>query len=129
MNLDEISKECQAIESQLEPEVLSQHLANISYWQLNQKILQTLYYKKPFEEISDFKKLRGNCISNCYDKVTDQELKDMSNPLISDSVVRNLQTCVTACELPCKDVETYIDNIDFLALQKLDGCSKSCTTL
>lgn len=128
MDLEQTKQECQLLESQLSPEILKHHLANVSYWKLNQKILQTLYYKQPFEDNSDFKKLKGSCLSACYDKITDKELKDMTNPLVSEAVLGKLQSCVKTCELPVKDAETYVDNIDFLAIQKLDGCSKSCAS-
>ena len=126
MNLEEIKRNCEAIESQLSKDTRASYLAEVSKWQLQQKILQTLYYKQRFDDNSAVFKRRGDCESACYGSVSDQELKDMANPLVSEHVIGRLQKCVKTCNLPAKDVETYVDNIDFLSLKKLDGCSKSC---
>ena len=85
--------------------------AQFSRHLLQQKILTVMYFKHQFEDLSAFKLERDKCVRSCY-----------------DSEITGLSECAKSCSRPLEDAERYVDNIDFLSLTKLDGCSSSCKT-
>ena len=115
-----------AMESQFTPkqkEAFNLHYQRHLY---QQKVLQTLYFKEVFEDNTKFIKHRNLCHSSCYNRIDSQELASMQDPQMADSTLSNLSQCLTQCDKPWKDADTYVDNIDFLSWRKLEGCSEGC---
>ena len=126
----EIDKEISQMEETVSKDILKEMKSKYTQSLLYIKILHTLYYKLTlFEDISFLHKNKYDCYLECYNNIDENEMDRMKDSSEAKSTVTRLKSCTSECNKPTIDAEKYIDNIDYLSLTKLNGCSNSCQSV